>query len=139
MMEVVRNGSRPEVIAPEMFFTGTARIQIAFKHEPPSRLVGGLAIFEPGSRTHWHSHPLGQTLYITSGVGWTQCEGEPIVEVRAGDMIVCPPGHKHWHGATATTSMAHFTVQEALDSGKYADWFGEVTDEQYLAGPVVTD
>jgi quercetin dioxygenase-like cupin family protein len=90
--------------------------------------------FEPGARSHWHTHPLGQTLVVTAGCGWTQCEGEPIVEIRAGDVIWCPPGHKHWHGASATTSMTHMAIQEALD-GRNVVWMEPVTDEQYLPGP----
>jgi quercetin dioxygenase-like cupin family protein len=86
--------------------------------------------FEPGARTNWHSHPLGQALLVTFGCGWTQCEGEAVVEIRAGDVIWCPPGHKHWHGATSTTAMTHIAIQEALD-GKNVEWM--VTDEQYLA------
>ena len=89
--------------------------------------------FEPGARSNWHTHPLGQTLIVTAGCGWTQCEGEPIVEIRAGDVVWCPPGHKHWHGATPTTAMTHIAVQEALD-GKNVEWLERVTDEQYLAG-----
>jgi quercetin dioxygenase-like cupin family protein len=86
--------------------------------------------FEPGARTAWHTHPLGQTLLVTAGCGWTQCEGETRVEIRAGDVIWCAPGHKHWHGATSTTSMTHIAIQEALD-GKNVNWLEHVTDEQY--------
>jgi len=87
--------------------------------------------FEPGARTAWHTHPLGQTLIVTLGCGWTQCEGEAIVEIRAGDVIWCPPNHRHWHGATATTAMTHIAIQEALN-GKVVNWMEKVTDEQYL-------
>jgi quercetin dioxygenase-like cupin family protein len=90
--------------------------------------------FEPGARTAWHTHPLGQTLIVTAGCGWTQCEGESIVEIRAGDVIWCPPGHRHWHGASPTTAMTHIAIQEALD-GKNVEWMEHVTDAQYLAGP----
>ena len=90
--------------------------------------------FEPGARSAWHTHPLGQTLIVTAGCGWTQCEGESIVEIRAGDVIWCPPGHKHWHGATPTTPMTHIAVQEALD-GKVVAWMEKVPDEEYLVGP----
>lgn len=86
---------------------------------------------EPGARTNWHTHPLGQTLIVTAGCGWTQCEGEPRVEIRAGDVIWCPPGHKHWHGATSTTAMTHIAVQEALD-GENVEWLERVTDAQYF-------
>ncbi|MFM0007685.1 cupin domain-containing protein [Paraburkholderia dipogonis] len=90
--------------------------------------------FEPGARSNWHTHPLGQILMVTAGCGWTQCEGESIVEIRAGDVTWCPPGHKHWHGASPTTSMTHIAIQEALD-GKNVYWLEPVTDEQYLIGP----
>lgn len=89
--------------------------------------------FEPGARSAWHTHPLGQTLVVTAGCGWTQCEGGPITEIRAGDVIWCPPGHKHWHGAAPTTSMTHLAIQEALD-GVNVVWLEKVTDEQYAAG-----
>lgn len=102
---------------------------------PPARHSAAATTFEPGARTHWHEHPLGQTLVVTAGCGWTQCEGEPIVEIRPGDVIWCPPGHKHWHGATSTTAMTHIAIQEALD-GVNVIWFDKVTDEQYLAGVV---
>ncbi|MNI90551.1 Cupin domain protein [compost metagenome] len=94
--------------------------------------------FEPGARSAWHTHPLGQTLFVTSGVGWTQCVGESIVEIRAGDVVWCPPGHRHWHGATPTTAMTHIAIQEALD-GKMVEWMEHVTDAQYLAGPPTAD
>jgi quercetin dioxygenase-like cupin family protein len=100
----------------------------------PSRVSCASVTFEPGARSAWHTHPLGQTLIVTAGCGWTQCEGEPIFEIRAGDVIWCPPGHKHWHGATPTTAMTHIAVQEALD-GKNVNWMEKVTDEEYLAGP----
>jgi quercetin dioxygenase-like cupin family protein len=88
--------------------------------------------FEPGARSAWHTHPLGQNLIVTSGCGWTQCEGGPKKEIRAGDVVSCPCGKKHWHGATATTGMSHIAIQEALD-GKAVEWMEKVTDEQYLA------
>lgn len=100
----------------------------------PARHGAASVTFEPGARTAWHTHPLGQTLIVISGTGWTQCEGEERVEIRAGDVIWCPPGHRHWHGATATTGMTHIAVQEGVD-GKMVDWMEHVTDEQYLAGP----
>jgi quercetin dioxygenase-like cupin family protein len=109
------------------------RIDSAFQRDEPSRLTGAIVTFEPSARTAWHSHPLGQTLIVTSGTGWTQCEGEPRVEIHAGDMIWCPPAHKHWHGATATTAMTHIAIQEALD-GKNVTWMEKVTDEEYPAG-----
>jgi len=103
----------------------------------PARAAAAYVTFEPGARSAWHTHPLGQTLIVTSGCGWTQCEGEPIVEIRAGDVVWCPPGHKHWHGATPTIAMTHIAITEALD-GRAVDWLDKVTDEQYLAGPPAT-
>jgi len=110
------------------------RIDMPFQRTGSSRVGGGIVTFEPGARSAWHTHPLGQTLIVTTGKGWTQCEGGPIVEIHAGDMIWCPPGHKHWHGATPTTAMTHIAIQEALD-GKAVEWLQKVTDEEYLAGP----
>ena len=98
-MEILRNGSRPSTKGPADYFTGNARIDMQFQREDPLRLAGAIVTFEPGARTAWHTHPLGQTLIVTSGKGWTQCEGEPIVEINAGDIIFCPPNHRHWHGA----------------------------------------
>jgi len=110
------------------------RIDPIVQAPEPSRVTAGLVTFEPGARSAWHTHPLGQTLIVTQGVGWTQCEGEPIVEIRAGDVIWCPPNHRHWHGATPTTAMAHIAITEQLN-GKAVEWMEKVTDEQYLAGP----
>jgi len=132
-MEIARNGSQPSIKGPDEWFTGSVRIDSGFQRSEPSRLTGAIVTFEPGARTAWHTHPLGQTLIVTSGCGWTQCEGEARVEIRAGDIIWCPPGHKHWHGATATTAMTHIAIQEALD-GKNVNWMEKVTDEEYLAG-----
>lgn len=133
-MELKRPGSQPSIKGPEEWFTGTVRIDpLSFPPEP-ARVSVASVTFEPGARTAWHTHPLGQTLIVTAGCGWTQCEGEPIVEIRAGDVIWCPPGHKHWHGGSATTSMTHIAVQEALD-GKNVEWLEKVTDEQYEVGP----
>lgn len=129
-MEIKRNGSQPSVKGSADNFTGQVRIDPLFQAPEPARATGALVTFEPGARTAWHTHPLGQTLIVTSGCGWTQCEGEPRVEIRAGDVIWCPPGHKHWHGATSTTAMSHIAIQEALD-GKAVDWLEQVTDEQY--------
>ena len=136
-MNIQRNGTRPSQKGPSDYFTGDVRIDPIIQASEPSRVTGASVTFEPGARTAWHTHPLGQTLIVTSGVGWTQCEGEPIEEIRAGDVIWCPPGHKHWHGATPTTSMTHIAIQEMLD-GKVVDWLEKVTDEQYLAGPEKT-
>ncbi len=133
-MELKRAGSQPSVKGPEEWFTGTVRIDPLNFPPEPARVSVASVTFEPGARTAWHTHPLGQTLIVTSGCGWTQCEGEPIVEIRAGDVIWCSPGHKHWHGASMTTSMTHIAVQEALN-GKNVEWLEKVTDEQYQVGP----
>lgn len=135
IMEIHRNGSRPSNRGPSEYFTGAVRIDPLNSPPAPARVSCASVTFEPGARTAWHTHPLGQTLVVTAGVGWTQCEGGPIVEIRAGDVIWCPPGHRHWHGATATTAMTHIAIQEALD-GRVVEWMEHVTDEQYLAGRV---
>lgn len=132
-MKLTRNGSQPSQPGPADYFTGTVRVDPLFAATEPSRVSGASVTFEPGARTAWHTHPVGQTLIITAGCGWTQCWGGPIVEIRAGDVLTCPPGHKHWHGATATTPMTHIAIQEAQD-GKNVDWLEKVSDEQYLAG-----
>lgn len=133
-MDLIRNGSVSSAKGPADYFTGNVRIDMQFQRGEPSRLAGALVTFEPGARSAWHTHPLGQTLIVTAGKGWTQCEGGPIVEISAGDIIWCPPGHRHWHGATPTTAMSHWALQEALD-GKVVDWMEKVSDEIYLAGP----
>ena len=133
-MEILRNGAQPSTFGSAENFTGRVRVDAPFAREAPSRLAGATVTFEPGARSNWHTHPLGQTLIVTAGVGWTQCEGEAIVEIRAGDIVWCPPGHRHWHGATPTTAMTHIAIQEALD-GKVVDWMEPVTDAQYLPGP----
>jgi len=131
-MEIKQSGSQPSGKGPAEWFTGSVRIDPLFPAVDPSRVSAALVTFEPGSRTAWHTHPLGQRLVVTSGCGWVQCSGAPKREIRAGDVVVCPPGEKHWHGATATTSMSHIAIQEALD-GKVVDWLEKVTDEEYLA------
>jgi quercetin dioxygenase-like cupin family protein len=133
-MDIKRNGSRPSTKGPADYFTGNVRIDPLFEASDPARAVGASVTFEPGARTAWHMHPLGQTLIVTSGCGWTQCWGGPIEEIRPGDVVRCPPGHKHWHGATPTTAMAHIAIQEQLD-GKVVDWMEKVSDEQYFVGP----
>lgn len=133
-MKLIRNGSQPSIKGPADWFTGNVRIDSPFQGEPPARAGGAIVTFEPGARTAWHTHPLGQTLIVTSGCGWTQCEGEAIVEIRAGDVIWCPPGHRHWHGATPTTAMTHVAIAEMLD-GRAVDWLEQVSDDDYLAGP----
>ena len=133
-MDIRRNGSVPPRKGSAENFTGNVRIDPLFEAAEPSRVSGASVSFEPGARTAWHTHPLGQALIVTSGLGWTQCWGEPIEEIGPGDVIRCPPGKKHWHGATPTTAMTHIAIQEALN-GKVVDWMEKVTDEQYLAGP----
>ena len=133
-MEIKRSGSQPSARGPTEYFTGSVRIDPLFSAPAPARVACASVTFEPGARTAWHTHPLGQVLIVTAGCGWTQCEGEAIVEIRAGDVIWCPPNHRHWHGATPTTSITHIAIQEALD-GKVVEWMEKVTDEQYLPGP----
>lgn len=132
-MKLHRAGSQPSIKGSPDFFTGNVRIDPLNSPPEPSRVSCASVTFEPGARSAWHNHPVGQTLIVTSGCGWTQCEGEAIVEIRAGDVIWCPPGHRHWHGATAMTSMTHIAIQEALD-GSAVHWMEQVTDEQYLGG-----
>lgn len=126
-----KNGSQNSIAGPQDWFTGSVRIDpIHPQAMEPSRVTSALVTFEPGARTNWHTHPLGQLLIVTTGRGWTQCEGEEKVEVNAGDSIWCPPGHKHWHGATSTTGVSHIAVQEALD-GVAVEWLEKVSDAQY--------
>ena len=131
-MEILRNGSQRSIKGPSETFTGSVRIESMFQAAAPGRAGGAIVTFEPGARTAWHTHPLGQTLIVTSGVGWTQCQGGAIEEIRAGDIVCCPAGRRHWHGATPTTAMTHIAIAESLD-GKAVDWMEHVTDEQYLA------
>jgi quercetin dioxygenase-like cupin family protein len=132
-MELKRAGTQPSQKGPADFFTGNVRIDPLNIAPEPARVSCASVTFEPGARTAWHTHPLGQTLVVTSGCGWTQCAGGPIMAIRAGDVVWCPPNHKHWHGATPTTAMTHIAIQEALD-GKFIEWMAHVTDEEYLAG-----
>ena len=131
-MEIKRSGSQPSMKGPAEWFTGTVRIDPLFAEADPSRVSGALVTFEPGARTAWHTHPLGQRLIVTAGCGWVQCSGGPKREIRAGDVVVCPPGEKHWHGAMLTTAMSHIAVQESLN-GKPVDWLEYVSDDEYLA------
>jgi quercetin dioxygenase-like cupin family protein len=133
-MEIRRIGSQPAMKGPAEWFTGQVRIDPLFTAPPPARAACASVTFEPGARTAWHTHPLGQILVVTAGVGWTQCEGGPAQEIRAGDVIWCPPNHRHWHGATPATAMTHIAIQEALD-GKMVEWMEQVPDAVYLAGP----
>ena len=129
-MEIKRSGSQPSAKGPADWFTGTVRIDPLFDAPSPARANGASVTFEPGARTAWHTHPLGQTLIVVSGVGRTQRWGGPIEEIRPGDVIWIPPGEKHWHGAAPTTEMTHIAIQEKLD-GKPVDWLEHVTAEQY--------
>lgn len=124
------NGSRPAIKGAAENFTGSARIAPLKPDAPPSRLTAGQVTFEPGARSAWHTHPLGQMLVVTSGTGWTQEWGGKKRELHPGDVVWCPPGVKHWHGATSTTGMTHIAVQEVLD-GKNVEWMEKVSDEQY--------
>ena len=133
-MQIFREGTRTAQAGPAEFFTGEVRLDILNTAPEPSRVACASVTFQPGARTAWHTHPLGQTLIVTSGVGWTQCEGGPTAEIRAGDVIWCPPGHRHWHGASPTSAMTHIAIQEALD-GKFVVWMEHVTDADYLVGP----
>jgi quercetin dioxygenase-like cupin family protein len=132
-MDIKRNGSQSSGKGPAEYFTGTVRIDPLFQALEPARGRGASVTFEPGARTAWHTHPLGQTLIVTGGCGLAQRWGGPIEEIRPGDVIWFPPGEKHWHGATATTAMTHIAIVERLD-GKSADWLEKVSDEQYQAG-----
>jgi quercetin dioxygenase-like cupin family protein len=129
-MDIKRNGSRPSNKGSADYFTGAVRIDPLFQAPEPARATGASVTFEPGARTAWHTHPLGQTLIVTSGLGWVQREGGPIEEIHPGDVVWFPPGEKHWHGASPTTAMTHIAVQEALN-GKVVDWMEQVSDQQY--------
>lgn len=129
-MEIKRVGSRPSGKGPAEWFTGAVRIDPLFDPEEPARAAAGLVTFEPGARTAWHTHPLGQRLIVTAGVGWTQRWGAPVEEIRPGDVVIIAPGEKHWHGAAPTTAMSHIAVQEYLD-GQAAEWLEHVSDDQY--------
>ena len=129
-MDIKRGGSQPSRKGPAEYFTGTVRVDPLFQAPDPARVGGASVTFEPGARTAWHTHPLGQTLVVTSGCGRVQREGGPIEEIRPGDVIWFPPGERHWHGATPTTSMTHIAIQESL-KGKNVDWMEKVSDQQY--------
>lgn len=129
-MDITRVGSQPSAKGPADWFTGTVRIDPLFAANDARRGSSSAVTFEPGARTAWHTHPLGQTLIVTAGFGYAQREGGPIEEIRPGDVVWFPPNERHWHGASATTAMTHIAIQEALD-GKVVDWAEKVTDEQY--------
>jgi quercetin dioxygenase-like cupin family protein len=130
VMDIKRSGSEPSAKGPAEYFTGSVRVDMLFRPQEPSRTSGAYVTFEPGARTAWHTHPLGQTLIITAGFGWVQREGGPAEEVRPGDVVWFPAGEKHWHGATPVTAMTHIAITETLD-GKNVDWMEKVSDDQY--------
>jgi quercetin dioxygenase-like cupin family protein len=130
MMRIARSGTQPAQKGPAEHFTGAVRLDPLFQPNAPSRSAGAYVTFEPCARTDWHTHPLGQTLVVTSGVGRVQQWGGPVEEIRAGDVVWTPPGVKHWHGASPTTAMTHIAIQEQLE-GKVVEWMEKVTDEQY--------
>lgn len=137
-MQIHRAGSTEAIEGPSEWFTGRVRIDRIFNAPAPARIGIAIVNFEPGARTNWHTHPLGQVLLVTDGVGWTQCENGPKTEIRTGDLIWCNCGRRHWHGATDTTAMQHVAINEFLD-GKPVDWFEPVTDKVFLASPVKKD
>jgi quercetin dioxygenase-like cupin family protein len=129
-VEILRVGSRPSGKGPAEYFTGTVRIDPLFTAPEPARATGACVTFEPGARTAWHTHPLGQTLLIIAGCGLVQRDGDPVQEVHPGDVVWFAPGERHWHGATPTTAMTHYAIQERLN-GRSVDWLEHVTDEEY--------
>jgi len=131
-MDIKRSGSQPSGKGPADYFTGTVRVDPLFAAPAPARVSGASVTFEPGARTAWHTHPLGQTLIVTCGLGRVQREGGPIEDIRPGDVVWFPPGEKHWHGASPTTAMTHIAIAEAQD-GKVVDWLEKVSDAQYGA------
>jgi quercetin dioxygenase-like cupin family protein len=132
-MEIKRAGSQASTRGSSDYFTGTVRVDPLFQAPPPARVAGAAVTFEPGARTAWHTHPLGQTLVVTAGFGRVQRWGGPVEEIRPGDVVWIPPGEKHWHGAAPATALTHSAVQEQLD-GKMVEWMEQVSDGQYLAG-----
>ncbi len=131
-MDIKRSGSQPSAKGAAEYFTGTVRVDAPFKGGEPARVGGATVTFEPGARTAWHTHPLGQTLIVVSGAGLAQREGGPVEQILPGDIVWFAPGEKHWHGAAPTTAMSHIAIAEALD-GKVVDWMEHVSDEQYQA------
>ena len=129
-MEMTKSGSQPSAKGPADWFTGAVRIDSRFQREAPARIGGATVTFEPGARTAWHTHPLGQTLLVTAGCGRVQRDGGLIEEIRAGDIVWFEPGERHWHGASPATAMTHIAIAEMVD-GKAVDWMEHVTDEQY--------
>ena len=133
-MDITRNGSQASAKGSADYFTGAVRIDAPFKGSEPARVGGATVTFEPGARTAWHTHPLGQTLIVLSGAGLVQREGGPVEQICPGDIVWFAPGEKHWHGAAPTTAMSHIAIAEALD-GKVVDWLEKVSDEQYEVKP----
>ena len=130
-MKIARNGSIPSKPGPEAYFTGQVRMDMEFNAEAPARVGGVRVTFEPGARTAWHTHPLGQTVIVTAGLGWARLEGEERFEIRPGDIVWFPPGVRHWHGATDTTAMTHIAIAEN-ENGTRVDWAEHVSDDDYL-------
>lgn len=129
-MDITRNGTQPSAKGPAEYFVGTVRIDAPFKAREPARVSGATVTFEPGARTAWHTHPLGQTLIVLCGSGWAQREGEAVREIGPGDIVWFAPGEKHWHGATTTTAMTHIAIAEAVD-GTVVDWLEQVSADDY--------
>jgi quercetin dioxygenase-like cupin family protein len=125
---IARSGSQPSSDGQTEYFTGSVRIHPLFPVMEPARASAARVTFEPGARTAWHAHPLGQKLIVTAGIGWVQQQGGPVQQIREGDVVLIPPGVKHWHGATATTRMTHIAIQEQLD-GKVIEWMEKVSDQ----------
>lgn len=130
-LKIIRNGAQPSAKGPVENFTGSVRVDSLFRADDPARVSGGLVTFDAGAHTAWHTHPLGQTLIVTQGVGLVQRAGGPIQEIRPGDIVWIPPGEKHWHGATPTTGMSHYAIAEHLN-GKSVDWLEKLTPTQYV-------
>jgi quercetin dioxygenase-like cupin family protein len=133
-LKITRSGSQPSSKGPAENFTGSVRVDPLFQANPPSRTSGAYVTFEPGARSAWHTHPLGQTLIVTAGAGRVQRWGGPVEELRPGDVVWTPPGEKHWHGASPNTAMTHIAIQETVD-GKAVEWMEKVSDAQYLGQP----
>ena len=134
LVEIMRRGSQPPAQGSPDFFTGSVSIDQRFQRNDPARVGGGIVSFQPGARTAWHTHPLGQTLIVTAGTGWVQAEGGPVEEINTGDVVWIPAGTRHWHGATSTTAMSHVAIAEALE-GKSVDWMEQVSEQQYRRAP----
>jgi len=132
-MKITKAGTSPSVIGPADWFTGTVRLDAPFQTTAPARVGGATVTFEPGARTAWHTHPLGQTLLVTAGLGWVQRQDGPVEDIRPGDIVWFEPGERHWHGATDRTAMTHIAIAEALD-GTAVAWQEHVSDADYLSG-----